>query len=61
MPTTLAHLSSAVLPVLVGGAGGYLYHRVVGCRSGACPVTANPWISTVYGAVMGFMVAGGTP
>jgi hypothetical protein len=38
---------------------GFAYHKIVGCRSGACPITANPYISTLYGALMGFFVSGG--
>lgn len=48
----------AALYVLAGGAIGYGYHRVVGCRSGVCPITANPWVATAYGALMGLMIAG---
>ena len=48
-----------IASVVAGGAIGYAYHRIVGCRSGACPITANPYISTLYGALMGFFVGGG--
>lgn len=44
------------LPVLVGAALGYAYYRVVGCSTGACPITSSPYISTAYGALMGFLV-----
>lgn len=44
--------------VLVGGALGYTYYRFIGCKSGACPLTSNPWISTVYGAFLGGVLAG---
>ena len=44
------------LPVILGGAGGFLYYRIVGCKTGACPLTSNPWISTLYGALIGFMM-----
>ncbi len=44
------------IPVLLGGAGGFLYYRFVGCKTGACLITSNPWISTLYGALIGFMV-----
>lgn len=48
------------LAYVAGGAGlGFAYHKLVGCSSGACPITANPYISTLYGAVMGFLVGGG--
>jgi hypothetical protein len=46
-----------VIGMLVGGALGYLYFRLVGCASGACPLTSNPWTSTLYGGVMGSLVA----
>jgi len=42
---------------IVGAAVGYGYHRLVGCRTGACPITANPYTSTVYGAVVGSLLA----
>ena len=48
------------LPVLIGsiaGAiGGYLYYRLVGCVSGACVITSNPVISTLYGGVLGLLI-----
>ncbi len=48
------------LAYVAGGAAfGFAYHKIVGCSSGACPITANPYISTLYGALMGFLVGGG--
>lgn len=41
---------------LAGAAGGYLLYRTVGCKTGYCPITRNPWISTLYGAVVGGMM-----
>ncbi|MEK7251602.1 MAG: DUF6132 family protein [Bacteroidota bacterium] len=43
--------------ILLGGAGGYAYYKFVGCKTGFCPITDNPWVSTLYGAVMGAMLA----
>ncbi|HOT12102.1 MAG TPA: DUF6132 family protein [Polyangiaceae bacterium] len=48
-----------VVFVALGALAGFAYHKLVGCRTGACPITANPWITTVYGAVMGFLLSGG--
>jgi hypothetical protein len=47
------------LLALVGGIGGYAYYYFIGCASGACPITSNPYISTAYGALVG-VVAGWT-
>jgi len=29
--------------MLLGGLAGFAYHKIVGCRTGACPMTANPY------------------
>ncbi len=47
-----------VLFVVGGALLGYAYYRFVGCRTGACAITANPYISTLYGAVMGYLASG---
>ncbi|MCX6181878.1 MAG: DUF6132 family protein [Bacteroidetes bacterium] len=39
--------------VLLGAIGGYWYYAKVGCATGTCPITSNPWISTLYGALLG--------
>lgn len=49
-------LSRVLIGTTIGGALGYIYYRIVGCPTGACPITSNPKISTLYGAVMGFLL-----
>jgi hypothetical protein len=44
-----------VAPVILGAAGGYLFYRFVGCKTGHCPITGSPWLSTIYGAILGAM------
>ncbi|MEZ4627020.1 MAG: DUF6132 family protein [Eubacteriales bacterium] len=41
---------------VVGAVGGYLYYYFVGCVSGACAITSNPYISTIYGGVLGVLI-----
>jgi hypothetical protein len=53
-PVTALWAGRAV-PVLIGGAGGFLYYRFIGCKTGACPLTGNPWVSTLYGALIGWL------
>ena len=47
-----------IIAPLIGGALGFLYYRLVGCSTGTCPITSNPYISTIYGAVMGLLITG---
>ena len=44
-----------IVGAVVGAALGFLYYRFIGCRTGACPLTGNPYISTIYGAVLGVL------
>lgn len=46
-----------VLPVAAGGILGYAYYHFIGCNSGSCAITNNPYISTIYGAVLGLIFA----
>jgi Family of unknown function (DUF6132) len=48
-----------VVYVVGGAALGFGYYKLVGCRSGSCPITSNPYVSMLYGAVMGFLAGGG--
>jgi len=41
------------LVIIAGAVGGYAYYYFIGCVSGACPITSNPYISTAYGALIG--------
>ena len=41
------------LGVALGGAAGFAYYALIGCSSGSCPITSNPWISTAWGAALG--------
>ena len=42
-----------------GGVAGFAYYYFVGCASGSCPITSNPYISTGYGAIVGALIGVG--
>jgi hypothetical protein len=41
---------------VLGALGAYIYYQKWGCTSGNCAITSNPWLSTLWGAVMGFLI-----
>ena len=47
-----------LIGITLGGVAGFLYWKFVGCSSGTCMITSKPINSTLYGALMGFLVAG---
>lgn len=47
-----------ILWILGGGAAGFAWYYYVGCLSGSCPISSNPYISTGYGAVVGLLASG---
>jgi hypothetical protein len=46
-----------IIGVILGGIAGYLYYRQVGCSTGACPMQSNPWLTTIWAAIVGYLLA----
>ncbi len=46
-----------VIGAVVGGVLGYGWYKLVGCSTGACPLTSNPYLSTIWGVVIGALIA----
>lgn len=43
----------------VGAAIGFAMYKFVGCKTGACPLTGNPFISmAIYGGIGAMLAAG---
>jgi predicted membrane protein len=48
-----------LIGALIGGIFGYfVLYRLIGCSNGSCPLTANPYVSTIIGVILGFILAG---
>jgi hypothetical protein len=39
-----------------GGFLGFLYYKLVGCRSGSCPLTSSPVISVITGIIVASLI-----
>ena len=43
---------------LAGALAGFLYWKYIGCLTGTCAITSNPFRSTLYFALMGALLFG---
>ncbi len=50
------HILKIIL-VPLGGLGGFLYWRFVGCESGTCPIKSVWYWSTLYGIIISYLIA----
>jgi len=48
----------SLVGVVVGALGGFLYWNYIGCAGGTCMITSKPINSTLYGALMGYLLFG---
>lgn len=45
-----------LIGLVVGAIGGYAYYFFIGCSSGSCPLTSNPYISVIFGGLIGYLL-----
>lgn len=46
----------SIIGIIIGIIAGYIYFIKVGCSSGSCPITSNPYMSMLWGGVIGYLV-----
>lgn len=46
----------SIIGIITGGLGGYWYYAKIGCVNGTCPITSNPFISVIWGALIGYLL-----
>lgn len=56
MKTFIRKHMLGLIGMVVGAVAGYAYYFFIGCASGTCPITSNPFISVIYGALLGFLL-----
>jgi len=44
------------LGMSIGGLAGFLYYYYVGCNSGSCAITSNPYVSIIWGSLLGLFL-----
>lgn len=47
-----------LIGISLGAIAGFMYWKLIGCASGTCMITSKPLNSSLYGALMGYLVAG---
>ena len=47
---------STVAGIVIGALAGFANYKFIGCATGTCPLSSNPWIATIYGMVLGGLV-----
>jgi hypothetical protein len=46
----------AVVGLVIGAVAGYVYYRLIGCRTGSCSITSRPVVTTLLGAISGLAI-----
>lgn len=47
-----------IIGMLAGGGLGFASYWFIGCSTGACALTSNPYLSTGWGAALGALFVG---
>jgi hypothetical protein len=56
MTALLSKYKLEVIGLILGAIAGFLYWKFIGCASGTCMITSKPLNSSLYGALMGYLV-----
>lgn len=46
----------SITGIVLGAIGGYVYYSQVGCSSGACTITSNPWLTVIWVGLLGYLI-----
>jgi uncharacterized membrane protein YdjX (TVP38/TMEM64 family) len=46
-------LTRFLIGIVLGTIGGFAYYYFIGCSSGSCPLTSNPYLMIIWGMFFG--------
>ena len=58
MTTIIRKHKLSIIGITFGAIAGYMYWHFIGCANGTCMITSKPLNSSLYGALMGFLISG---
>jgi len=44
-----------IIGMVLGAIAGFIYFKTVGCATGSCPITSNPWLTIIWGSLIGYL------
>lgn len=47
----------SIAGMLLGGLGGFVYYRTIGCHFEKCAFVSNPYLSILWGALLALIIA----
>ncbi|NQU53145.1 MAG: hypothetical protein HQ522_11475 [Bacteroidetes bacterium] len=56
MKYTIKTLRIQIIFTLIGAIGGFLYWKFVGCNNGTCTIKSVWYWTTLWGAIVGYLV-----
>jgi hypothetical protein len=54
----ISKYKTELIGISVGAVFGFAYYYFIGCRSGNCIISSNPFISVPYGSLLGYIISG---
>lgn len=52
-------MTKYLIGALIGGVLGYfIIYRIIGCSTGSCSITSNPYLATIFGVIFGVLLVG---
>lgn len=52
------YIIASIIFVVAGILAGYIYYITVGCSTNGCAITSNPFISSLWGGLIGYLLSG---